>query len=59
MSCSTPYPRFGPSTASWFALAAQLLRKAGFDEIYVVRGGVEEWRRRGFPVDGVMPDENS
>jgi rhodanese-related sulfurtransferase len=33
------------------ANGAALLRDAGFEQVSVLRGGMEEWKRSGYPVD--------
>jgi rhodanese-related sulfurtransferase len=33
------------------AKAAQLLRNAGFQQVSVLRGGMEGWQRSGYPVE--------
>lgn len=37
------------------ASAAALLGEAGFDDVHVLRGGMEQWNRDGRPVETVMP----
>ena len=37
------------------AKAAELLRESGFEQVSVLRGGMDGWRRSGYPVEGQKP----
>lgn len=39
------------------ASAATALRSAGFSDVHVLRGGMEQWNRSGNPVEGMGHDE--
>ena len=39
------------------ARAAETLRGAGFADVAVLRGGMEEWNRAGLPIEGRLAQE--
>lgn len=44
------YCKSGPRSSK----AAELLRKNGFSKVYNLKGGIDEWKNKGFPI--VKPD---
>ena len=49
---------YGSSSVSLDAVtAAEKLVRLGYKDIYVLEGGLSEWRRNGFPLEGDAPDK--